>query len=106
MFQRIKDPCIKGDLMNIKPIGERVLIKPKKEEEKTAGGIYIPESAKETKKQGIVVEIGTFESGKELPINKGDMILYTGYSSEEIEVDGEQYLILNFKDVIAKLEQV
>ena len=90
--------------MNVKPIGERVLIKPKKEEEKTAGGIYIPESAKETKKQGTVVEMGTFDSDKKLPISKGDTILYTGYSSEELEIGGEKYLILNYKDIIAKIE--
>ena len=89
--------------MKIKPIGKRVLIKPVKEEEITKGGIYIPESAKEKKKQGIVVEVGTVEE-KEFPVQKGDLILYTGYSSEELEMDGEKYLILESKDVIAKLE--
>lgn len=86
----------------IKPIGERILIKPVKEEEKTAGGIYIPRISKEKKKQGIVVELGTLEKG-EMPIKKGDTILYTG-SSEELEVDGEEYSVVNFKDIIAKLE--
>ncbi len=89
--------------MKIKPIGKRVLIKPVKEEEKTRGGIYIPETAKEKKKQGIVVEIGTIEE-KEFPVKKGDLILYAGYSSEELELDGEKYLILESKDIIAKLE--
>ncbi|MCZ7356169.1 MAG: co-chaperone GroES [Candidatus Methanoperedens sp.] len=89
--------------MKIKPIGKRVLIKPMKEEEKTKGGIFIPETAKEKKKQGIVVELGTVEE-KEFPIKKGDIILYAGYSSEEMEVDGEKYLILDTKDVIAKIE--
>jgi chaperonin GroES len=89
--------------MKIKPIGKRVLIKPVKEEEKTKGGIFIPETAKEKKKQGIVVELGTIEE-KELPIKKGDVILYAGYSSEEMEVDGEKYLILDSKDIIAKIE--
>jgi chaperonin GroES len=89
--------------MKIKPIGKRVLIKPVKEEERTKSGIYIPESAKEKKKQGIVVEIGTVDD-KEFPIKKGDVILYSGYSSEELEFDGEKYLILESKDVIAKIE--
>jgi chaperonin GroES len=89
--------------MKIKPIGKRVLIKPVKEEERTKSGIYIPESAKEKKKQGIVVEVGTVED-KEFPIQKGDVILYSGYSSEELEFDGEKYLILESKDVIAKIE--
>lgn len=89
--------------MSIKPIGKRVLIKPVKEDEKTAGGIFIPETAKEKKKQGIVVEIGTISGDKEFPIKKGDIILYTGYSSEELKVDGEEYIILNCKDIIAKI---
>ncbi len=89
--------------MHIKPLGKRVLIKPVKEEEKTRGGIYIPETAKEKKKQGMVIEVGNIEE-KELPIKKGDVILYTGYGSEELEVDGEKYLLLDSKDVIAKIE--
>ncbi|HLB69995.1 MAG: co-chaperone GroES [Candidatus Methanoperedens sp.] len=89
--------------MHIKPLGKRVLIKPVKEEERTAGGIFIPETAKEKKKQGIVVETGTADE-KEIPINKGDTILYTGYSSEELEMNGEKYLILDTKDIIAKIE--
>jgi chaperonin GroES len=90
--------------MNIKPVGKRILIKPQKEEEKTKGGIYIPETAKEKKKQGIVVEIGTVDE-KEFPVRKGDIILYTGYSSEELEVDGEKYLLIESKDIIAKIEE-
>ena len=90
--------------MNIKPIGERVLIKPMKEEEKTAGGIYIPETAKEKKKQGVVVEVGTTSDDNEMPVQKGDLILYTGYSTEELEMNGEEYIIINISDIIAKLE--
>ncbi len=89
--------------MHIKPLGKRVLIKPVKEEERTRGGIYIPETAKEKRKQGIVVEVGNIEE-KELPVKKGDVILYTGYSSEELEIDSEKYLILDAKDIIAKIE--
>lgn len=90
--------------MKIRPIGKRVLIQPVKEQERTRGGIYIPESAKEKKKQGIVIEVGTVEE-KEFPIKKGDVVLYAGYSSEELEMDGEKYLILESKDVIAKIEE-
>ena len=90
--------------MNIKPIGERVLIKPVKEEEKTTGGIYIPETAKEKKKQGVVVEIGTSSDDNELPVQKGDLILYTGYTTEELEMNGEKFLIIDISDIIAKLE--
>lgn len=89
--------------MQIKPVGKRVLIKPVKEEEKTKGGIFIPETAKEKKKQGIVIEIGNIDE-KETPIKKGNIILYSGYSSEEMEIEGEKYLILDAKDIIAKIE--
>ncbi len=90
--------------MNIKPLGERVLLKPIKQEEKTAAGIYIPDSAQEKKKEGLVEAAGTFKDGKELPLAKGDHVLYGGYSNEEIEVDGEEYVIVEFKDILAKIE--
>lgn len=90
--------------MKIKPIGERVLITPKVEEEKTKGGIYIPDTAKENKKEGIIVEVGIGKDDKPLPLKKGDKILYGGYSSDEFEIDGEKYVILEFKDVLAKIE--
>ena len=90
--------------MNIKPLGERVLLKQKEKQEKTAWGIYIPDAAKEEKKEGVVVAVGTFKDGKELPLQKGDTIIYGGYSSEEFEVNGEKFLLIEFKDILAKLE--
>ncbi|MCL7415864.1 MAG: co-chaperone GroES [ANME-2 cluster archaeon] len=90
--------------MKIVPLGKRVLIQPIKEEEKTASGIYIPETAKEKKKQGIVVETSTSMDEKECPIKKGDIILYSGYSFEEMDIDGEKYIVLDQKDIIAKIE--
>jgi len=90
--------------MKITPMGARVLINPKETEEKTAGGIYIPETAKENKKEGTVVSVGTDKDGKELPLKKGDRIMYGGYSSEEFEVGDKKFVIVEFKDVIAKLE--
>ncbi len=89
--------------MKIKPIGERVVLKPIPKEEKTKSGIYLPKS--EDKKEGIVESAGTFKDGKELPLKKGDHIMYSGYSQEEIEFNGEKYLIIDFKDVVAKLEE-
>lgn len=91
--------------MKITPMGARVLIKPRKTEEKTAGGIYIPETAKEGKKEGTVVAVGNDKEGKVLPLKEGDRIMYGGYSSEEFEVDDEKFIIVEFKDVIAKLEE-
>ncbi|MEN9625678.1 MAG: hypothetical protein RL557_6 [archaeon] len=90
--------------MKIKPIGERILIKPIKKEERTSGGIYIPEEAREEKKEAIVEEVGIVQ-GKELPLKKGDRILYGGYSSDEFEIGKEKYLIIEFKDVLARLEE-
>jgi chaperonin GroES len=90
--------------MSITPIGPRVLIKPFKQEEKTRGGIYIPESAKEKKKQGDVIAVGTFEDGKDLPLKAGDKVLYGGYSQEEVELDKEDYVIVEFKNIIAKFD--
>ncbi|ADE35928.1 co-chaperone GroES [Methanohalophilus mahii] len=91
--------------MNVKPVGERVLIKPIKEEEVTSGGIYIPESAQKEKKEGNVVAVGTYEDGKELPVKKGDHIIYGGFQSDEMEMDGEKYLFIDFKDVLAIVEE-
>jgi chaperonin GroES len=90
--------------MNIKPIGERVLIKPIKEEEVTSGGIYIPESAQKDKKEGTVVAAGTFEDGKDLPLKEGDHIIYGGYQSDEFEIDGEDFMFIDFKDILAKFD--
>jgi len=89
--------------MAITPIGERVLIKPYKQEEKTQGGIYIPESAKEKKKQGTVIAAGTFKDGKDLPVKAGDIIIYGGYSQEEVEFEKEEYIIVEFKNIVAKV---
>ena len=89
--------------MKLTPIGERVVLKPLKVEEKTKSGIYLPKGAEE-KKQGIIESVGNSKDNHPLPLNKGDKVIYGGYSSEEIEVEGEKYLIIEFKDIIAKLE--
>lgn len=91
--------------MQITPLGERVLIKPVEQQEKTKGGIYIPESANEGKKEGLVVAVGAMKDGKDIPLKKGDHILYGGYSSDEFEIDNETYLILDYKDVLARLDK-
>lgn len=79
--------------MIVKPIGERVLLKHQKKEEVTKGGIYIPESARQEKKEGIVVAVGTFEDGKELPLKKDDHVIYGGYQADEIEIDDENIFL-------------
>lgn len=92
--------------MEITPIGPRVLIKPTKTKEKTDSGIYLPDSAKDNdKKEGLVVKAGTLENGDDIPLKKGDHILYGGYSNEEFELDGEEYIIVNYEDVLAQVKQ-
>ncbi|MFP4111510.1 MAG: co-chaperone GroES [Candidatus Woesearchaeota archaeon] len=87
--------------MKLRPIGNRVVVKPKKVEEKTKSGIYIPESAQEKNQEGKVVALGTAEK---IPVNVGDHILYEKYSGTEITVDDEKYLIIEVKDIIGLLE--
>ena len=89
--------------MKLIPIGERVVLKPvERTEERTRSGIYLPKS--DDKKEGIVVEVGNFKDGGMIPLKKGDKILYGGYSSEEFELNGEKHLIIEFKDVVARIE--
>ncbi|MBW2989758.1 co-chaperone GroES [Candidatus Woesearchaeota archaeon] len=88
--------------MEIIPMGERVLLRQEKKEERTAGGIYVPDSAKEERKQGEVIAAGTYKDGKELPLKKGDKVIYGGYSSDEVEIKGEKLLFVDFKDILAK----
>ena len=89
--------------MNIEPIGERVLITPIIQQSKTAGGIYIPRSAKEERNEGIVAAIGTGNNNTALPINIGDHIIYADCKIEEFTYSNQNYIMLNFKDVIAKI---
>lgn len=90
--------------MKIQPMGERVLIKQNEKEEKTAGGIYIPDSAKEDRKEGEVVAVGQYKDGKDLPLKEGDKVLYGGYNSDNIELNGEKFIFIDFKDILAKIE--
>ena len=92
--------------MNIKPLHDRVVVKPNAAEEKTASGIIIPDTAKEKPMHGEVVAVGTgkvAEDGKVTPLTlkKGDKVLYGKYSGTEISIEGEEYLIMRESDVYA-----
>lgn len=91
-------------MTHIKPIGERVLLKPLKTEERTKSGIYLPKDANKDKKEAIVESVGEDAHGKPLPLSKGDRILYGGYSNEEFEIDGQTFIFVDFKDILARLE--
>jgi chaperonin GroES len=95
--------------MKIKPLGNKVLIKPKEAESKTESGIYIPESAKEKTQEGKVISVGPGEVDKkgkryEMPVKPGDKVMYESYGGTEIEIKGEKHLIMDVKDILAKIE--
>ena len=87
--------------MNIKPLADRVLILPMAAEEKTIGGIIIPDTAKEKPLQGKVVAVGSGTKDEEMVIAVGDQVLYGKYSGTELEFEGEKYLIMRQSDVLA-----
>lgn len=87
--------------MNIKPLADRVLIKPAEAEEKTVGGIIIPDTAKEKPLQGEVLAVGNGTKDEEMVLKTGDRVLYGKYSGTEVELDGEKYLIMRQSDVLA-----
>lgn len=87
--------------MTIKPLADRVLIKPAPAEEKTVGGIIIPDTAKEKPLQGSVIAVGNGTKDEEMVLKAGDTVLYGKYSGTEVELDGEKYLIMRQSDVLA-----
>ena len=89
--------------MNIKPLADRVLIQPAPAEEKTVGGIIIPDTAKEKPLQGTVLAAGNGTKDEEMVLKAGDRVLYGKYSGTEVELDGEKYLIMRQSDVLAVL---
>ena len=93
---------------SVRPLGDRVLIKPKAREETTKSGIVLPDTAKEKPQEGSVVAVGTgrlLESGQRVPmeVQVGDSILYSKYAGTEVKLDGEDHLILRESDVLAIL---
>ena len=87
--------------MNIKPLADRVLIKPAPAEERTIGGIIIPDTAKEKPLRGEVIAVGGGTKDEEMVVKAGDTVLYGKYAGTEIEVDGDKYLIMRQSDVLA-----
>ena len=89
-------------MINIKPLGERVVVEPAPAEEKTAGGIIIPDTAKEKPQQGTVVAVPE-KTGDDSPVTVkvGDKVLYGKYAGTEITIDDKEYLIINQSDILA-----
>jgi len=96
----------KSKKVAIRPLGDRVLIQRVEAEEKTAGGILLPESAKEKPKEGIVIAIGegkTLDDGKKstFSVAVGDRVLFTSYAGTDVKYEGEEYLIMREEDLLA-----
>ena len=89
--------------MKIKPLADRVLVLPAPAEEKTIGGIIIPDSAKEKPLKGKVIAIGNGTKDEEMVLKPDDTFLYGKYAGTEIELDGEKYLIMKQSDILAIL---
>ena len=89
--------------MKIKPLADRVLVLPAPAEEKTIGGISIPDSAKEKPLKGKVIAIGNGTKDEEMVVKPDDTVLYGKYAGTEIELDGEKYLIMKQSDILAIL---
>ena len=87
--------------MSIKPLADRVLIKPADAEAKTASGIIIPDSAKEKPLKGVVIAVGNGTKDEEMVVKPKDQVLYGKYAGTEIELDGEVYLIMRQSDILA-----
>ena len=92
--------------VNLKPLGDRVIVKPMETEEKTKGGIIVPDIAKEKPIEGTIIAIGlgkVTEDGKlvKLEVKEGDKVLYGKYSGTEVTVEGEEYLIMRESDIFA-----
>ena len=95
--------------MKVRPLHDRILVRRIEEEEKTKGGLIIPDTAKEKPQEGKVIAVGkgrVTEDGKLLPldVHKGDRVLFTKYAGSEIEVGGDEHLIIGEDDVLAVLE--
>ncbi|MEZ6142452.1 MAG: co-chaperone GroES [Zavarzinella sp.] len=92
--------------MKVAPLNDKILVERVEAEQKTAGGILLPDNAREKPKQGVILELGegkALDSGKRssFQVKKGDKVLFTSYAGSEITVDGKEYLIMTEDDILA-----
>ncbi len=95
--------------MNVKPLGEKILLKRLEAEGKTAGGILLPETAKEKPKQGRIIALGDgklLENGERarFQVKNGDKVLFSSYGSTEVKIDGDEYLLMSEDDILAVID--
>ena len=96
--------------MSLMPLGDRVLVKRSEAEERTAGGIVLPDTAKEKPKQGEVMAVGSgrmLDNGERvaLAVKKGDTVLFTSYAGNEVTIDGQEYLLMREEDILAVVKK-
>ncbi len=96
-------------MASLKPLRDKVVVERSEAEEKTAGGIVLPETAKDKPKQGTVVSVGTgrvLENGdvKPLEVKKGDKVLFGSYAGSEVKIDGKEFLIMGESEILAVIE--
>ena len=96
--------------MNLKPLADRVVVKPLTKEEITKGGILIPDTAKEKPQEGEIIAVGPGKMGEdgkriEMELKKGDRVIYAKYAGTEWKYENEEYLILRESDILAKLSK-
>jgi len=92
--------------VNLKPLGDRVVVEHVEQADRSAGGVFLPDTAKEKPQEGRVLAVGTgrtLDNGTKLPmdVKAGDRIIYSKYSGSEIKLEGKEYLIISEKDVLA-----
>ncbi len=87
--------------LSVTPLHDRVIVKPAAAEEKTAGGIIIPDTAKEKPQRGIIIAAGTGKKDEPMTVKAGDNVLYGKYAGTEITIEGEDYLIMRESDLLA-----
>jgi len=96
--------------VTLRPLGDRIVVKTIEEEERTQGGIYLPDTAKEKPQQGEVIAVGpgrVLENGQrvELEVKVGDRVIFAKYGGTEVKLEGEEYLILRESDVLAVVDR-
>jgi len=96
-------------MASLKPLRDKVVVERSEAEEKTAGGIVLPDTAKDKPKQGVVVAVGSgrvLDNGevKKLEVKKGDKVLFGGYAGSEVKIDGREFLIVSEGEILAVIE--
>jgi chaperonin GroES len=111
MWRRLQKHAMRMGMASIKPLADRAVIKPKPKEEKTKGGVFLPDTAsKERPMEGEVLSVGEGrldDNGKRIPmaVKPGDRVLFAKYAGTEITIDDEEYLILSEKDILGVLAE-